>query len=448
MAGINKKEALLLFLGDIVSFGVALWGALFLRYFEIPDAELFFEHLTPFSILFLLWVGVFFIAGLYAKQTALAISKLPTTIIIAQLFNIVFAALFFFFIPYFGITPKVTLVLYLLVSLVCIVWWRLTLFPWLRPRRRIRAVVVGGGREVDELCEEIDKNPRYGLERVSRLDPSILSTEDIGSRLETLIRREKIRVVILDTGNPRCADALSHIFSLSLVGVHFVDAAVMYEDIFERVPVHLVSEEWFLTSASLLPRTFYDSLKRAIDVVVASLGLVVLSPFILCGALAAATTKGSLFIFQERVGRYNKTFRLVKFRTWLFDDHGDAELHKKNRITAVGKFLRKTRIDEFPQLLNVLRGELSLVGPRPEIPKLIAVYEREIPFYHLRHLIAPGLSGFAQINDYDAPREVADIPKTTKKLSYDLYYFKHRSLLLDLKIILITLRALLSRSGT
>ena len=139
---------------------------------------------------------------------------------------------------------------------------------------------------------------------------------------------------------------------------------------------------------------------------------------------------------------------MYKLRTMLFDDHGDPELQKKNRVTLFGRLLRKTRIDELPQLWNVLKGELSFIGPRPELPKIAEVYEREIPFYHLRHLIAPGLSGWAQIHDYNVPRGAADIEKTRRKLSFDLYYLKRRSFGLDLAITLKTLRALLSLSGT
>ena len=139
---------------------------------------------------------------------------------------------------------------------------------------------------------------------------------------------------------------------------------------------------------------------------------------------------------------------LVKLRTMLFYDAGDPEKQKMNRIIPFGKFLRVSRIDELPQLWNVLRGELSFVGPRPEFPKIAAVYEKEIPYYHARHVVPPGLSGWAQIKDYDAPKGPADVKRTRRKLSYDLYYVKHRSFALDIAIALKTIRALVSFSGT
>jgi lipopolysaccharide/colanic/teichoic acid biosynthesis glycosyltransferase len=149
-----------------------------------------------------------------------------------------------------------------------------------------------------------------------------------------------------------------------------------------------------------------------------------------------------------RIGKGGRVIRLLKLRTMLFDDDGDPELHAKNRVTTLGRFLRKTRIDELPQLWNVFTGELSFIGPRPEFPKIVEVYEREIPQYRMRHLIVPGLSGWAQIHDYDAPRGTADVVRTRRKFSFDLYYLKHRSFAVDLAVAMKSLRALLAFSGT
>jgi lipopolysaccharide/colanic/teichoic acid biosynthesis glycosyltransferase len=153
------------------------------------------------------------------------------------------------------------------------------------------------------------------------------------------------------------------------------------------------------------------------------------------------------FITNERVGKGGTVFKMFKLRTMLYNDRGDEKLRAKNRVTALGKFLRKSRIDELPQLWNILAGDVSFIGPRPELPTLVAVYEAEIPYYQVRHLIQPGLSGWAQIRDYDAPKGGPDVERTKVKLSYDLYYLKRRSFGLDLSITLKTLRALASFSG-
>jgi lipopolysaccharide/colanic/teichoic acid biosynthesis glycosyltransferase len=189
--------------------------------------------------------------------------------------------------------------------------------------------------------------------------------------------------------------------------------------------------------------------KRVFDVSLALALLVVAVPLTCIAAAALFIEGGTPFIRPERIGRGGKSIRLLKLRSMLIgDDRGDPELQKKNRVTRLGKLLRKTRVDELPQLWNVLIGELSFIGPRPEFPKIAEVYEREVPQYHMRHLIAPGLSGWAQIHDYDAPRGPADVVRTRRKVSYDLYYLKHRSFGLDLAIAIKTVRALLSFSGT
>ena len=137
----------------------------------------------------------------------------------------------------------------------------------------------------------------------------------------------------------------------------------------------------------------------------------------------------------------NRPIKMIKYRS--------MSITQKEKITRVGGFLRRSRIDELPQLWNVLRGDLSLIGPRPELPHLVSEYAQTIPFYNLRHLITPGLSGWAQINDYDVPRRAqVEVEKTITKLSYDLFYIKNRSIVLDLNIALKTIRTLISRSGT
>ena len=184
------------------------------------------------------------------------------------------------------------------------------------------------------------------------------------------------------------------------------------------------------------------------DIILATLLAIIAVPFIAVAAIVISIEGGAPFILPERIGKNGKIIRLIKLRTMLFNDNGIPELQKKNRVTAFGRMLRKSRVDELPQLWNILAGDLSFIGPRPEFPKIAEVYEREVHQYHIRHLIAPGLSGWAQIHDYDAPRGGADVERTKRKLSYDLYYLKHRSFGLDLAISAKTLRALSSFSGT
>ena len=159
--------------------------------------------------------------------------------------------------------------------------------------------------------------------------------------------------------------------------------------------------------------------------------------------------RGPIFITQERVGKNGKIVKIVKFRSMSGNDNGKygANGTTPHVVTRVGKFIRVSRIDELPQFWNIIKGDISLIGPRPEFPSLVQVYEKEIPYYNARHLVKPGISGWAQIYHENHPHHSAESEETRNKLSYDLYYIKNRSLVLDLKIALRTFQILLKRSG-
>jgi lipopolysaccharide/colanic/teichoic acid biosynthesis glycosyltransferase len=232
--------------------------------------------------------------------------------------------------------------------------------------------------------------------------------------------------------------------------IRFFNLPTMYEQLHHRIPPSLVEESWLLENvATGSPHYAYDLLKRFIDIigsVIALIPTIILLPFV--ATAIYLEDKGSLFYRAERVGRYNRIIHIFKFRTMTGLDNPNQALHTEQHVTKVGSFLRKTRIDELPQLINIFKGDLSFIGPRPEIPTLASVYSENIPYYNMRHLTTPGLSGWAQINNFDVPRGGVDIPRTIDKLSFDLYYLKHRSLALDIEIALKTINTLLMRTGT
>ena len=279
--------------------------------------------------------------------------------------------------------------------------------------KRDRAILIGSGTTVRELYEEINGNGQY------------------------LIRFDEHRE---NTGPAR-------VEVRTLRGIMTIDFASLYEEVFDRVPLEHIDAQQLASSLGG-HYALYDKAKRLFDVLLALALVLFAIPFVLFGILGRLLTRTPVFFLHDRIGRGGKRFTLVKLSSMQLNDHGNPELQKKNRVTKFGHFLRKTRIDELPQLWNVLAGDLSFIGPRPELPPLIEVYEREIPLYHIRHLVTPGLSGWAQIRDYDAPRGGADVERTRRKLSFDLYYLKHRSFGLDLAIAIKTLRTLLAFSGT
>jgi len=441
-----RPRTLVLFLGDMLSFILALWLSLFLRAFEAPPQWFFVAHLEPFSLLFIAWVAVFFIAGLYENRSIiLARRALSTTLLIAQTFNVAIAALFFFFVPLFGIAPKTLLFIYLVVSFLLVLLWRAVLAPRLwNPEP---AIAVGSGMEIQELSSALNAAHRAPARIAAVVDPA---QADLAGELRATVARHRVRMVIADWDDPRVSAVFRDVSSYIAAGVRFFDATLLYESMFGRIALHRVDNRWVAKHVSRYGHTLYDTLKRAMDITIAlPLWLVslVLYPFV---ALAIkAEDGGDIFVSLPRVGKDGKTIYIKKFRSMTGNDAGSYGQSGKSQlsVTKVGKFLRDLRLDEFPQLLGVVRGDLALIGPRPETPSLVEIYEKEIPYYHLRHLIKPGLSGWAQLYHDNHPHHGTEVEATQEKLSYDLYYLTHRSLILDGTIALKTIKKLLTRSG-
>jgi len=445
MTIMNKKEPVILLLGDLVFFLITLWSMLLVRYLEVPSTELFIEHLIPFSFLFAVWIIVFFIAGLYEKHTIILKSRLPSLIFNTQIANSAIAVLFFYFIPYFGITPKVNLFIYLIISLGLIFLWRIYFVSKLGLKKKQNSILIGSGKEMVELRDEVNNNPSYGLKFVSFVDLKEINDIDFQEEVINKVYSENIHSIVIDLKNKKVEEALPHLYNLIFSHVKFMDMYKVYEDIFDRIPLSLVGYNWFLENISSKTHIAYDFLKRLMDISVASvLGFIslVFYPFVLVAV--KIEDGGPIFIVQERIGRGNKIIKMVKFRSMKASDSGVWLTEGDDRVTKVGRILRKTRIDELPQLWNILKGDISLIGPRPDIIDLGKKLTSEIPYYTIRNLVKPGLSGWAQIKQVNPPQSVAE---TKLRLSYDLYYIKNRSFILDFKIALKTIKTLLSRTG-
>ncbi|MDP2655635.1 MAG: sugar transferase [bacterium] len=403
----KRRETALLLIGDFFILVASLWVALLLRNLSIPSVSYFETNLIPFLPIFALSLVIFYISGLYEKQTRPIRSVMGIRILGAQATTAAIAAILFFVLP-LSIAPKTILFLYLVVSVISESVWRFhRMNHEIKEGERVPIILVGSGLSAREVYDEVNGNNQYLIRFVGRTDSSNSSA---GAVLE-------------------------------------MDAVSLYEEIFDRVSLDNYDIVQ-LTKSFPKRHALYDASKRVFDVILALSLSIIAVPIVIVSAIILYLEGGEPFIYPERIGKDGRIIRLFKLRTMLFNDNGDPELQKKNRITSFGRLLRTSRIDELPQLWNVLIGELSFIGPRPEFPKIAEVYEREVPQYKMRHLIAPGLSGWAQIHDYDAPRGGADVERTKRKVSYDLYYLKHRSFGLDLTIALKTLRTLASFSGT
>ncbi len=449
--GERTRELFILILGDIVVFNVALWLTLFVRYLEIPSSSRLEAHIPPFLIFSAVWLAVFFILGLYDKHTNLLKRLLLSRILYAQVINVLVAAVLFFSIP-FGITPKTNLVIYLIISTGLLTSWRLFLVPVFSHKQKHKAILIADGKEAIELADEINNNDRYNYYFVRIIDTETLNkTTDFEDKLLKLVEKEKIELIVADSRSEAIRTFLPVLFDLSFLrfAFTFLEFNRLYEDTFDRVPVSSIQYDWFIANISQSKSSIYDTVKRAIDIAGATVFLLpalMLFPFV---ALAIKwEDKGKLFYTTTRVGQFNEIITIYKLRTKNGSDFGDRALKSTLVDTKVGAVLRKTRIDELPQLINVIKGDLSFIGPRPEMPALANVYAKEVPYYNARHFLKPGLSGWAQINNFDVPRGGIDVPRTSIKLSYDLFYLERRSILLDIHIALKTFATIIMRTGT
>jgi lipopolysaccharide/colanic/teichoic acid biosynthesis glycosyltransferase len=442
MKPFGRHDSRTLFIGDMVVFIFALWATLLVRYGTLPEFDMFYNHIVPFSFLFLISGVVYFVAGLYDKHTLLMKKGTVETILYAQLANTAIAAIFFFLVPIFGIEPRTNLAIYLMLSSACIITWRTYVAPRLRRESRMRALLIGSGSTYDELFKEVNAHERYPYVFVEHIKVARHEVRDIRDHVHRSMDAEGVSVIILDVEGGSVETLFPDWYERMLHGIRFVDAREFYESIFDRVPVALLEYQWFIKHVFTPRAVLYGVLKRVMDVFIAgTLGVLSLPLYPLIASLIKSEDGGPVFFTQARVGRDNAIVHIVKFRS--------MSTERREKITKFGAMLRKYRIDELPQLWNVFKGDLSMIGPRPESPHLAVEYARELSFYNTRHLIEPGLSGWAQINDSDAPKGgVVDLERTKRKLEYDLYYIKNKSLMLDLMIALKTIRTILSRSGT
>jgi exopolysaccharide biosynthesis polyprenyl glycosylphosphotransferase len=318
---------------------------------------------------------------------------------------------------------------------------RLTFSLVLRRNRFIRRIlIVGPGKQADVMGEKLRMCR-------SRLFEPVLLGNDLSALSRDRLREQHIWGVVLTAGaSPEACDSV--LLDSKLRGVRVFDETNFQERQLGRIDIDAIDRSWLLQADGFAAGPFSDAVKRAGDVLVSSGLLVLTLPLMLMTALLIKLdSPGPVLYRQSRAGRFGKPFTLFKFRSMTVDAESGGKprwAQKQDpRITRIGSFIRPLRIDELPQLFNVLRGEMSMVGPRPERPHFVEQLARVIPFYHERSYVTPGITGWAQVNfPYGASVEDA-----REKLAYDLYYVKNRNLLLDLLILFGTIRVILFREG-
>jgi len=264
---------------------------------------------------------------------------------------------------------------------------------------------------------------------------------------EMLKKREIGKIIITETIEDRKFSET--ILKFKLKGIQVFDFISFYEKIEEKVPVLSINEEYILFGSGydILHATLDQRIKRLFDLVLAfSVSLVTLPIMLIAAIIVKIESRGPIFFSQSRIGLGNEAFQIYKFRSMRLHDesaHSRYAQDKDNRITKFGSFMRKTRIDELPQLWNVIKGDMSFIGPRAEWDKLCMEYEEKIPFYNIRHSVKPGLTGWAQVR-YPYGMGVED---ALEKLRYDLYYIKHQNLAFDIMILFQTVKIVIFGRG-
>jgi len=444
----------LLLLGDLAFFYLSLVLTLLFRGGPALLERLWRPHLLPFSILCVVWLAVFYAHDLYSVRRSRLNADFFQTLSQAMLINALATAAFFYFFRGFGITPKANLALYLAIFGLLVVLWRLIVGRCLAGGRdREPVLFFEPAARLRPIIERLAADASAD-QRLAGVVPAAGGTADYGPEIAVHDGREGLERIVRETGattivvDEAVLRARGEIFSgLLMPGVTVVDAATFWEQVSRQSPLEIADPAWFVAAFRGARRPAFELFKRAIDSVCATAGLVILSWLMLFIAAAVKiSSKGAVLYAQRRVGLNGKPFILFKFRTMVADaESSEPRWAAKDdpRVTPVGRVLRHAHLDELPQLWNIVRGEMSFVGPRPERPEFVATLQHDVPYYSLRHLVKPGLTGWAQVN-YRYGSSVAD---AARKLAYDLYYVRRRSPLLDMTVMIRTAGALFRGEG-
>jgi len=445
--------------GDLTAALVAVLIALWL--WSIPAGEAFTgEFVRSKALWFLgavLWLAT---AGVPAASPAIAFSFRHTAgaLLRGAGFLVLAYLAVYFYAPRGGL-PRLVVLYFLWEALLLTLAWRLIFIAvFTRERFRHRAIIVGSG-EAAALALGLVRQHRARRSRVESIvadrgtmDPGLAGVPVVvaGDLLDAVLGRQVSEIILAQRDHPS-GDLLASLLACQEAGVEIVRVQTLIEQVLHRVPADLLEPDWLMTDLADAMRLRDASWlgKRALDVVGAVVGLVlavVAGPLI--GLAIRLNSRGPVFYRQERLGRGGIAFVLVKFRTMHENAErpGEARWAGRDdpRVTRVGRLLRRMRLDELPQFLNVLKGEMSLVGPRPERAEFVEQLQTALPFYRARLMVPPGITGWAQVNlPYGDSVGAARL-----KLEYDLYYVKHRTLLFDCAILLRTLGTVLRMQGS
>ncbi len=342
-------------------------------------------------------------------------------------------------------------VLGLVILTVALFGWRLG-YGWLvqLPMLVERVYILGTAERAQRLVQGLRKNPEIGVEIASwtgKLEGEV-TRESVAAHLMEVVKKQKVHRVIVAMPDRRGTIPMRELLELRMQGVKIEEATSWLEKISGKIEVENLNPSWLVFNDGFRRSALFIFLRRLLSIAISFIGLILVAPLIpLVMLVIVLDSRGPIFYTQTRVGKAGRVFKVIKFRTMRRDAEagtgpqwaGDQD----PRVTRVGKFLRSSRLDEIPQLWCVLKGDMALVGPRPERPEFVEWLSKEIPFYFVRHMVRPGLTGWAQVKY----RYGSTIEHAREKLQYDLYYIKNASIGFDLLIVFQTVKTVLLRRG-
>lgn len=449
----SRERQFILLLGDILTVSISLLLSLY--FWAQGDQWLefnwqFLSERPPDWFYFLPVIWLTLLIELYETRRASRVKDTVRGIAVAAAISTILY-LFVFFISEPKSLPRRGVAVFIASASIWSMIWRLIYIRiFTAPAFLRRVLTIGAGRAGTELVRLIQKISPEPFSLIGFIDDDekkvgkkILNLPVIGCTkdMRKIIEEQQITDLIFAISGDMNPELNGAVLEAEELGIEVTTMPAVYEELFGRVPVSLLVDDWLLRN--FLDRSHapgsYELLKRLFDTLGAVIGIVLLIPVFPLIALAILLDDGFPIVFkQTRIGEHGKQFQLLKFRSMDRDAEKDGvarfAVENDDRVTRIGKFLRRSHLDELPQFINVIKGDLSIVGPRAERPELVDFLKRRVPFYRARFFIKPGVTGWAQINYQYA----SNVKETEIKLEHDLYYIMHRNLLLDLMIILRT----------
>lgn len=427
------------FFVDLLSFFFSLVVALFLRHFLNFNLEILKQHLFPFGVIFIFWFLIFYIFELYDFKKISFFKEYSKNYLTAVLISILITVFIFYALPIFSIAPKTLLLIFILIFVPLNLELRNFLLEKFAKLTFKKVALIGMDRDFDEIEKFLEEHKSLGIKKIENF-------RNLGEIIET----DDYDVYIVSNELLRDEVWSNNLLKKLLEGKMLVSSLTFIENFLYKIPVDAINEEWVLSYLYSRDDS-YEILKRFIDLLIASIVFAIslpLWPFIILGI--KISSPGPVFFKDKRVGKNEKVFTLYKFRTMHEINYKKPEEKEifgvkrgDERVFWFGKILRTLHFDEFPQLINVIKGDISLVGPRPDTSLFYDYLKEKIQNYRLRTLIKPGITGWAQINEKTGD----SVEEAKERLAFDLYYLKNRNIILDLLIILKTLRILLTFWG-